>query len=264
MNYQESNEKLSIEIQLPMDAISDINLGAGSADIHIENLQTRQVNVISQNGDIVLKNMKGDLFNIVAGRGQVETQGLLLGQTVCLTSKNGGIKIQKVQGENLSANAKGNVDIDCCYTNTSSYKSNSGMYLKNLHGNTDINLTGGDFYLSGFSGNLQADLNCDSVDCQLSELYGENKITIKNSKCNTSIGLAETISQTCNLNIESSSAVDTTVFPDITCTQKEGIFHLKNAEKPQQPSFKVHNKGSSFALTAMSWIDSLKLKKSNA
>lgn len=89
MNYQDCKENLSVEIQLPMDAISDINLGAGSADIHIENLQTRQVNVISQNGDIVLKNMKGDLFNVVAGRGQVETQGLLLGQTVCLTSKNG-------------------------------------------------------------------------------------------------------------------------------------------------------------------------------
>lgn len=89
MNYQDCKENLSVEIKLPMDAVSDINLGAGSADIHIENLQTRQVNVISQNGNITLKNMKGDLFNVVAGRGQVETQGLLLGQTVCLTSKNG-------------------------------------------------------------------------------------------------------------------------------------------------------------------------------
>ena len=138
------------------------------------------------------------------------------------------------------------------------------MYLKNLHGTTDINLNGGNFFLSGFSGNLKADLNCDSIDCQLSELYGENNITIKNTKCNTSIGLAETISQNCNLNIESSTAIDSTVFPDITCTQKEGIFHLKNEEKPHQPTLKVNSKGKSFSLTAMSWIDSLKLKKSNA
>lgn len=89
MNYQDCKENHSVEIKLPMDAVSDINLGVGSADIHIENLQTRQVNIISQNGNILLKNMKGDLFNVVAGIGQVETQGLLLGQTVCLTSKNG-------------------------------------------------------------------------------------------------------------------------------------------------------------------------------
>lgn len=138
------------------------------------------------------------------------------------------------------------------------------MYLKNLHGNTDINLDGGDFFLSGFSGNLKANLNCDSIDCQLSELYGENNITIKNPKCNTSLGLAEEISQTCNLNIASTSKVDSSVFPDMTTTQNDGIFNLKNEDKPQQPSLKINNKGKSFSLTAMSWIDSLKLKTSVA
>lgn len=78
-----------VEIPLGSSPESQINVSAGSSSVHVENLQTKSVEIKVSSGDVSFKNMKGKVVRAETGAGNILTSSTLLGQTVQLISKSG-------------------------------------------------------------------------------------------------------------------------------------------------------------------------------
>jgi DUF4097 and DUF4098 domain-containing protein YvlB len=78
-----------IEIPLGSSPESQINVTSRGSNVHIENLQTKSVDITVNRGDVSFKNIKGDVMKAETKEGNILTSGTLLGKTVQLISKNG-------------------------------------------------------------------------------------------------------------------------------------------------------------------------------
>lgn len=149
----------------------------------------------------------------------------------------------------------------CCYSNNNTFSSSGDTELKSLHGNSTIIAGGTNFFLSGFSGTLHADLNCETVEIQLSEIYMKNTIISNHQQAEVKLGLSEAIINGSAIDIKSNCAIDSTAPELIVCLKDENQYEIRrqNVKDPTGSLQVTVTNGNSLKISRKSWIDSLKL-----
>ncbi|CRL05697.1 CLUMA_CG018729, isoform A [Clunio marinus] len=253
----DGRHELSLILELPVESSPDvcIEIIAGCANVQVGNLQAKAVDVKLDEGHVGLKNLKSESIRALTERGDIKTQSILLGKIIQLN-----ISIEKSQGDNLEVEGT-NVVVDSCYSTSNKFKSTREAILKNLHANSTIQSSGGKFKLSGFSGTLQAVLDNDDVEIQLSELYGDSNISTTNAHAEIKLGLSEKIIKETDFKLSSHCAIENSINELIVCQFNPNSFKINHDGRDSRLKVKIEE-GKSLKLSKMSWIDSLKLKSS--
>lgn len=123
-----------------------------------------------------------------------------------------------------------------------------------------IKSSGKSFKLSGFAGNLQAHLDNEEIEIQLSQLTGMSEILSINSKANVKIGMAEDVVKGTNLKVSANCETESYI-PELIVCHKKNSYEITRENPIRQSRLQVKVKnGKSLELSTMSWIDFLKFK----
>lgn len=153
------------------------------------------------------------------------------------------------------------IKVGSCYNHTINITTTDETELKNLHGNLSVKSRGKVFKLSGFAGNLQAQLENEEIEFQLSELTGHSKISSTNPKAKINLGLADDVVKSTNFKITANCQTESYVPELIVCNKKKNSFEIKRENPVRKSQLQVSVKnGKSLELSSMSWIDFLKFK----
>lgn len=153
------------------------------------------------------------------------------------------------------------IKVGSCYNHTINITATDETELKNLHGNLSVKSSGKVFKLSGFAGNLQAQLENEEIEFQLSELTGHSKISSTNPKAKINLGLADDVVKSTNFKITANCKTESYVPELIVCNKKKNSFEIKRENPVRKSQLQVSVKnGKSLELSSMSWIDFLKFK----
>lgn len=84
-------EKFSVIVDIPLETNPEIELSvvADKANVSVEDIPSKSVDVRVKSGDISFKVIKGNTIRAETGNGDINTKGLLLAQKTQLFSKNG-------------------------------------------------------------------------------------------------------------------------------------------------------------------------------
>jgi Putative adhesin len=87
----------SLILELPVESSPEIELdiSADETTVHIEGLQTKSIKIDLKTGDVLLKNLKGDLIKAETDQGNISSKSLLLGKKIELDAEN-GVSCQKL------------------------------------------------------------------------------------------------------------------------------------------------------------------------
>lgn len=127
-----------------------------------------------------------------------------------------------------------------------------------MHGKSSMKSTGKTFRLTVFSGTLNAQLDNEKIDFQLSNLTGENLISSINPNANIKIGIGPDIIGLSNFDITSNCSIDNYVSELVSCQRKKH-FEVKKESPNRKNRLKVSvQNGKSLELNTMSWIEFLR------
>lgn len=162
----------------------------------------------------------------------------------------------KPQGQNLEIEAE-SLKVGGCYSHNNKFTSTRDALLKNVHGNTVIKSSGKKFRLSGFSGTLQAHLDNEEIEMQLSKLTGDNLITSINPNAEIKLGLHDDVIKQTNIKMTSDCDIDSYVDELMSCHRMKGFEITK--ENHQKHNLRVNvTKGKLLEVYKQSWIDFFK------
>lgn len=111
----------------------------------------------------------------------------------------------------------------------------------------------------GFSGKFQAELDCDEVDIQFSQLLGDNKISSAKAGAQIKLGFSEDAIENCNFKISSDCPIDSYIDELMVREDKKNLSRVdRNHPKCTNWMAITVKKAKSFEMNSMSWIDFFK------
>ncbi|CAD5115171.1 DgyrCDS4168 [Dimorphilus gyrociliatus] len=163
----EDNFKILIRMPIKFEIEASI---CGNKKIEIADIENYLVQVTTEDGDCLLKNIKTADLSLSSIRGNIHCFGSLLAASKIQT-KSGDVTIGKCLGPQLNIKGEtGKISISSLYSEKSSINSQSGdIQIKHCHKDCSITSKGGSIQIGCLSGNLK----CKSEGGNL-DLYVEN------------------------------------------------------------------------------------------
>ncbi|XP_055608850.1 protein FAM185A-like [Uranotaenia lowii] len=250
-------------LEIPIKADLDIT-NRGSTEI--KDLYSDEVRLRSD-GKIVTKNLRSTIVDLESTNGDISCGGTTLAQIIRVsTNGTGNILLDKLQGGDLEAESNsGSISVNSSYCNNSKFTTNGDLILKNIHKQCQVNAKGsGKFVMNGFYGSLQADVESQRVELQISEITGDSSV---NAPLATEVSLAvsDTVLQNVKVSITSSEMkVDPSFDEKQNAISKEGATSHSFGPNESVNRFQLYT-GGSVQVKKMSWTDSFgfNLKKEN-
>ncbi|XP_017061898.1 uncharacterized protein LOC108101873 [Drosophila ficusphila] len=199
----EQPSQFECDLQIPVR--SDVSVEA-KGSVRVEGIQSELLQV-KADGGIVTKNVKATNISLYSENGNINCQGTILGKITEIETRNGNINMDKLQGDNLNCTTEtGSIITDCCYVENSNFHTQTGrLDLKNVHKTSQVHVyQSGELNMTGFHGNLQLVTKGGSLNVQLSELVGHNKIDAQNLKDEAVIHISQAIEQDLHIEVSAS------------------------------------------------------------
>ncbi|KAI8040085.1 uncharacterized protein LOC128254184 [Drosophila gunungcola] len=221
---QLAEQPSQFECNLQIPVRSDVSVEA-KGNVRVEGVQSELLQVKAAGG-ILTKNVKATNIKLYSENGNINCQGTLLGKITEIETHCGNISVDKLQGDSLNCSTKaGSIVTDCCYVENSKFQTQTGrLELKNVHKTSQVHVhQSGEINMTGVHGNLQVMTKGGSLNLQLSELVGHNKIDAQNLKDEAIIHISQAIEQ--DLHIEVTAA-------EVKLeTELEHVAHALNEDK---------------------------------
>nr|XP_016941236.1 uncharacterized protein LOC108018228 [Drosophila suzukii] len=221
---QLAEQPSQIECSLQIPVRSDVSVQA-KGSVRVEGVQSELLQVKAEGG-ILTKNVKATNISLYSENGNINCQGTLLGKITEIETQNGNISMDKLQGDSLNCSTKaGSIVTDCCYVEKSNFQTQTGrLELKNVHKSSQVHVhQSAELNMTGVHGNLQVTSKGGSLNVQLSELVGHNKIDAHNLEEEAIIHISQAIEQ--DLHIEVTA-------PEVKLeTELEHVAHALNEDK---------------------------------
>ncbi|XP_017024884.1 protein FAM185A [Drosophila kikkawai] len=260
-----TDQPSSFECILQVPVRSDV-CTAGKANVRVEGIQSELLQVKAEGG-ILTKNVKATNISLYSENGNIICQGTLLGKITEIETHNGNISMDKLQGDSLTASTKsGSIVTDCCYVEESKFETATGrLDLKNVHKTSQVHVhDSADLSMTGVHGNLQVVTKGGSLNIQLSELVGHNKIDAQNLTDEAVIYISQTIEQDLNIDVGASNISLDTELEHLThaLSEDKSRFLLRNENNHKLMVSSQGQKG--VRLGKQSWSDMMRQKLQNA
>ncbi|XP_016992787.2 protein FAM185A [Drosophila takahashii] len=223
---QLAEQPSQFECNLQIPVRSDVSVEA-KGNVRVEGIQSELLQVKAA-GNILTKNVKATEISLFSQSGNINCQGTLLGKITDIETHSGNISMDKLQGDNLNCSTKaGSIVTDCCYVENSSFQTQTGrLELKNVHKSSKVQVhQSAELNMTGVHGNLQVMTKGGSLNIQLSELVGHNKIDAENLKEEAIIHISQAIEQDLHIEVTASEVK--------LETELEHVAHALNEEKNQ-------------------------------
>jgi len=248
---------LSATLLLPVvSQEAKIAISAQNSNIQVENIQAKSFDIQIKAGDSALQGIKGESIKVEVDKGNISSVGQLLAESTRLISRSGYVAVAKPQGQNPEIEAE-SIKVGGCYSHNNKFTSTSDALLKNVHGNSVIKSSGKKFRLSGFSGTLQAHLDNEEIEMQLSKLTGDNLISSINPNAEIKLGLHDDVIKQTNIKITSDCNIDSYVDELMTCHRGKRFEIIKENYLKNNLQVNV-TKGKLLEVYKQSWIDFFK------
>ncbi|XP_016972432.1 uncharacterized protein LOC108039841 [Drosophila rhopaloa] len=255
----EQPSQFECNLQIPVR--SDVSVEA-KGSVRVEGVQSELLQVKAEGG-ILTKNVKATNIKLYSENGNINCQGTLLGKITEIETRNGNISMDKLQGDNLNCSTNaGSIITDCCYVENSKFQTQTGrLELKNVHKTSQVHVhQSAEINMTGVHGNLQVMTKGGSLNVQLSELVGHNKIDAHNLEDEAIIHISQAIEQDLHIEVTASEVK--------LETELEHVAHALNEEKSK---FLLNNSnthrlqvsstgGKGVRLGKQSWSDMMRQK----
>lgn len=152
------------------------------------------------------------------------------------------------------------IKIGSCYSKISKFTSTEEAELNNIHGEATIKASGRKISCSGFSGKIQADLSCDEIDMQFSQILSESNIGSSKKGAQIKLLFSDDVVTDANFTISSDCSIDSYINELMVYENKKKIFRIdKNDSRGSRSRLTVNaTKAKSFEINTMSWVDFFK------
>lgn len=167
------------------------------------------------------------------------------------------MNVGKSLGDYLEVEAE-KIKVGSCYSKASKFTSSQDASLNNIHSESKIKAGGNQFKCMGFSGKFEGDLDCDEVEIQLSQAFGNNKITSTKANAKIKLGFSDEAVEGSNFKILSDCSIDSYI-DDLMVREVKKKFRVdKNHQKCINYMAITVKNAKSFEINSMSWIDFFK------
>ncbi|XP_020806653.1 protein FAM185A [Drosophila serrata] len=259
-----TEQPTSFECVLHVPVRSDV-CAVGKGNVRVEGIQSELLRVKAEGG-ILTKNVKATNISLYSENGNINCMGTLLGKVTEIETHNGNIIMDKLQGDSLTASTKsGSIVTDCCYVEESKFQTETGrLELKNVHKTSQVHVhDSADLSMTGVHGNLQVVTKGGSLNIQLSELVGHNKIDAQNLTDEAVIYISQTIEQDLNIDVGASVVSLDTELEHLAhaLSKDKSRFLLSNENQHKLMVSSTGQKG--VRLGKQSWSDMMRQKLQN-
>lgn len=253
-------EQVVCLLEVPIRADLLINT---DSEVSISDMYCEELNVVSSK-DINTKNVRSTTVDLLSKNGNIQCQGLLLGQKMNIkTNSKGSIFLDKLQGDSINCQTiDGNIKTNSCYVENSKFTTDNGtLELKNIHKTSKVRVNKmGDLFMTGVHGNIQID--CEgggNVNVQLSEIVGKNKIVTKTEDNLVIVNISDHIEESSFIEAVSKKKIslDESLSHLMDCVENENHFRM-NKEEENVNLLSIECKGD-LILGKLSWADSMKI-----
>ncbi|XP_044730840.1 protein FAM185A [Chrysoperla carnea] len=227
----------------------------------LKNLSNDNIEIKSDNGKIILDNIKSGNVIVESGGGSITGSGLLQADNIRLqTECTGDIKIKKIISNALDIRSEdGEIHTDSCYSKNSLIQTQDGkIEMNNVHGNCKI--VGNDLlglFISGFDGALKTEIkSSNDTNINISQIVADSYVEIHQSnKKPIKFSVSKHVQENCDLYVKASKLKNN--LEDIQlCSNEHNISVFKTNIRQQNkhqlivtcPNAEVH-------LTELSWAE---------
>ncbi|XP_017078680.1 protein FAM185A [Drosophila eugracilis] len=245
----EQTSQFECNLQIPVR--SDVAVDA-KGNVRVEGVQSELLQV-KADGGILTKNIKATNISLFSENGQIICQGTLLGKITEIETHNGSISLDKLQGDSLNCSTKaGSIETDCCYVENSKFQTQTGrLELKNVHKSSQVHIhQSADLNMTGVHGNLQVMTKGGSLNVQLSELVGHNKIDAHNLDEEALIHISQAIEQDLHIEITASEV-----------KLETGLEHVAHALNVDKNKFLLSNSNTNLLQVSSTGAKGVRLGK---
>lgn len=262
--WLDKSHDTTITVEVPLSSICrDIEISAKvhiSGQIKIDNIPTSKIiHASTTEGRVKLSGLRSE--KCVATAHNITLEGVY-SHIIDLKSPKvdaGTILIESCQADSLKAEAR-SVKMQSCYAKTVDIRTTHESLLKNLHAKANIVAAGEVLNTVGFSGSMNAKVNCEHAMLHFAELSGHSDIEIDHPTGIVRAGFAnEIVKEATNLHISSTCPIQTKSKEFVVCHKSENEFDVIRRNPDADSSLNMNIKrAKEVHLMKQSWIDSVK------
>lgn len=254
----------TIIVEIPISSICrNIEISAKvhiAGQIKIDNIPTaKTIYASTTEGQVKLTGLRTENCEVIAHN--IIAEGVYAHKIDFKSPKadSGTIFMESCQADSLKAVAR-SVKIQSLYANTVDITTTHESLLKNLHARANVVASGEVLNTVGFSGTLNAKVNCEHTMLHFAELSGHSNIEIDHPEGKVRAGFAnEIVKESTNLHISSTCPIETKSKEFVVCHKSENEYDVIRRNPDAESSLNMNIKrAKAVHIIKQSWIDSVK------
>lgn len=263
LEWLDKSHDTTIIVEVPLSTICrDVEISAKvhvAGQIKIDNIPTAKIiHASTTEGRVKLSSIRAEKVEAIAHNIAANAVYALKMDFKSPQATSGSILIESCQADNLKAEAR-SVKIQSCYANSVDIRTTHESLLKNLHAKANIVAAGEVLNTVGFSGTMNANIQCEHTMLHFAELSGHSNIEIDHPKGNVRAGFAnEIVKESTNLHISSTCPINSQSKEFVVCHSSENEYDVirRNPEAESSLNMKI-KRAKQVNLIKQSWIDSI-------